>query len=1153
MKKKLLFKKRLLQLVKLSLVQCCIAMIFVGVLLAKDTFVNDVLNKKISIHIEKQDFERALLDIEKQVEVRFTYRPRLFANAQKNTIHVNNEPLSEVLDKIFKPSNIRYKVLDNQVILSKLVVQNKTEDIIVQTSTFQLGEIQNAALQITGTVSDENGDKLPGVNIAVKGSTVGTSTNSKGEYSISVPNEKAILIFSFIGLTTQEITVANKNNISLTMIAENKSLEEVVVIGYGVQKKVNLTGAVSTIDAKSIENRPSSSLATSLQGLSPGLTVQRTSGQPGSEGVSIQIRGATTANGNVDPLVIVDGVSAPSNTLQTINPNDVESISILKDAAAAAIYGAQAAGGVILITTKKGQSGKVKFNYLSQVSTDWAINVPGRMSLLDEANYSNLARKNSGSGPEYSAFDLQQIQDNVPYVVNPADTTNYLYYNQAPLTDQLLKKTAMMHTHNLNASGGTEKFNFLVSGGYYYKHGLFKVGPDDDTRYNFRMNLGSQLTKHLSLNSRIGYTNEKIAAAAGSTSGEGLLYQVYRLRTRTPFFTPEGRYNGAGSGATAYATLESGGYDNLVKNNLDAVFTLKATDVAVKGLNLTAVYGIQNRRGDRDRFNRTVPLWTRTKIASYLNQVNSYTLTKEQVTNTNLQFLVNYSFNINKKHNFAFFAGYQWEDYRFDQVITSANNLVSNDLPTLNLGNDLTKSNSQDIRTYAYQSIFGRFNYNYQGKYLLEATMRSDESSKLAPGLRLKYFPSVSVGWNMNEESFMKGINAISQLKLRASYGTLGGSLGSNLGYYDYLSTLTRGSNLVLGDTRTSYLYQGSIPSSSLSWETIETSNLGLNLGLFKNKIQITADYYVKYNRNMLTPLQLPATIGVGTPKINNGELKSWGWEAEFLYRNKIGKDFNYSVGFNLSDNQNTLLSYAGRRVLNLGTNSIIEGYPLNSVFGYQTAGYFQTADEVKSAAFQDSRAGAGDVKYVDRNGDGKLSVGKGTLDNPGDLVSLGTTSPRYLFGATFGFNWKGIDFSAFFQGVGQRNYMPTAQSIAPLLVTWKQALAIHNDYWTPDNPNALYPRPYTGGTHNYLTSDKWVLDASYVRLKNLQVGYTLPKKWMSKLNVDRARVFFSGQDLFTISGLGKFQGYYDPESRDNVEADYPFFGSASVGLNLSF
>lgn len=1007
---------------------------------------------------------------------------------------------------------------------------------------------------VSGKITDSKGEGLPGVSIQLKGTTKGTTSNSRGEYRLSVPNENAVLVFSFIGYTTHEETVGKRSTIDVLLQEDNKSLEEVIVVGYGTQKKENLTGAVSTIDAKAIENRPVSNVANALQGVASGLIVTRGTGQPGSEGIGIQIRGATSANGNVEPLVLVDGVTVSSFTLQTLNPNDIETISVLKDAAAAAIYGAQAAGGVILVTTKKGKAGKTVFDYSNQIGMDWALNVPDRMPLLEEAEFANLARRNSGSGPEYTDVELQRIRDGIPYVVNPSDTTRYIFYNQEDLISQVVRRYTPMQTHNLSARGGTDKINYMVSFGYYGKQGTFKVGPDRLDRYNLRINLGAQLTKHISLDSRFAYTLQSQQAPSAGTDGEGLVYQVYRLRMRFPIFTPEGRLNGgAGSSANnTYALLREGGYNNINRNFFDGVATFTAANF-VKGLKLRAVLGQQYRVGERERFARTVELWGRFTPVFYLNNPNAYTLTSEFTKNTNLQFLADYDFSVGR-HKFHALAGYQWEDSRFRSIATTSNSLVSNDQPTLNLGNDLTKSNSETINTYAFQSYFGRFNYNFADKYLFEATIRVDESSRLAPGLRVKMFPSASAGWNLHRENwFAKTLPFFSEFKLRGSWGRLGNALG--IGFYDYLSLLSRGSNLVLGGTeaRTSFFFQNVVPSSQLSWETIETTNGGLDLGLLQNRLQISTDYYVKFNRNMLTPLQLPATFGVGTPRINNGELKSWGWEVEAKYRDKIGKNFTYNIGFNLSDNQNRLISYAGRRVLNAGTVGLLEGYPLNTLWGYINDGYFQNADEVKAWAFQDSRTGPGDIKFIDQNGDKQLTVGKGSPEDPGDLRFLGTDQPRYVFGFNVGFQWKGFDFSAFVQGVGKRNFLPNGEALQPLSQSWKQPLTIHRDYWTPENPNAAFPRPFLQGAFRYLPSDKWIMNGQYARLKNIQVGYTIPESLLKRIKISRARVFFTGQDILTVTKLGIFKDYFNPETRNGAQNDYPFFATAAMGLNITF
>ncbi|TAG72938.1 MAG: hypothetical protein EAZ26_03745 [Runella slithyformis] len=397
----------------------------------------------------------------------------------------------------------------------------------------------------------------------MKGTNQGTSTDNTGKYTLRLPSANATVVVSFIGYLKQEIAVGSRTVIDVALDVDTKALEEVVVVGYGTQKKVNMTGAVSTVDTKMLQNRPTSNVAQALQGTTPGLIVTRTSGQPGNEELNLQIRGVTTANGSVQPLIVLDGVTVPNSTLLTMNPNDIESMSVLKDAAAAAIYGAQAAGGVILITSKKGKSGKVTFDYIGQYGVDWTINVPKRLSLIDEATLVNLGNRAAGVGPEYSDIDLDNIRNNIPYIINPNDTNNYVYYNQEPLTDALLRDRSSMQTHNISARGGSDKFNFMVSAGAYHKQGIFKLGPDNNARYNLRINLKAQLTNNVSLEALTAYTNEQVNTSSAGANGTGLLYEVYRLRTRTPFFTPEGRYNGAGSAASAYAVLESGGYNKL--------------------------------------------------------------------------------------------------------------------------------------------------------------------------------------------------------------------------------------------------------------------------------------------------------------------------------------------------------------------------------------------------------------------------------------------------------------------------------------------------------------------------------------------------------------------------------------------------------------
>lgn len=1008
---------------------------------------------------------------------------------------------------------------------------------------------------VQGGVQTETGEPLPGVSVVLKGTNKGVVTDFDGNYEISVPDANAVLVFSYIGFTSQEISLNGRTTIDVQLIEDVSHLEEVVVVGYGKTKKANLTGAVSTVTAETLENRPVTNLTSALQGTASGLNITKTSGQPGEEDLGIQIRGLSSVNGSVQPLILVDGITSSSLAMsQTLNPDDIESVTVLKDAAAAAIYGSQAAGGVILITTKMGKEGKTKIDYSSQLSVSYPVNLPKRLGLLEEAQFSNLARANSGVGAEYSEFDLDNIRNGVQYVVDENNPNNYIYYNTSDTRKVLLKSSSLMQTHNLRASGGSEKIKYMASLGYLEQDGVFKVGQDKFRKYNTRVNINAELTKHLSFDSKISYAVHNRDQPSQAANDYSFFQYLSQDRGRYPIFTPEGRI--AGGASNGYAVLKEGGYTDKQVNELDGVWTLTANNF-VKGLEFRSIYGRKYRTYDYENFKRTVTKWGRFSPHSYLNNPNSLSLTREVIEHENFQFLVDYDLEFGK-HHFHALLGYQWEDYRKDGINAYANALVSNDLPTLNIGETTSHRNTQSIITYATQSFFGRLNYDFDEKYLLEATIRADETSRLAPDSRVKWFPSASFGWNMHKENwFSNALPFLSEFKPRASWGQLGNANADIIGYYDYLALLSTGSGLVMGtnEDRSTYFYQNGVPSSTLAWETVETANIGADISLFRHKLQASFDYYVKNNKNMLIPLDLPGTFGVNPPRVNNGELKVWGWELDMKFNDRINDDFSYNIGFNLSDSKNELVEYGeGRGIIRAGNNGLIQGYPVNTIWGYETkAGYIDDQAQLDAAPFFSNKTGIGDIEYVDKNGDGLINAGGGTTDEPGDLVLLGDTSPRYLFGINLGANWKNLDFSVFFQGVGKRNFMPLRDAIMPFSQTWFSAQKHHADYWTPENPNAAFPRPFLGGHHNYETSDRWVLNGSYLRLKNIQIGYTIPKKSLDQIGIDNLRFYASAQDILTFTKLGVFDGVFDPEQRNNVRADYPLFAFVAFGLNLSF
>ena len=1022
---------------------------------------------------------------------------------------------------------------------------------------------QTQTKAVSGIVSDTNKLGIPGVTVLVKGTKTSAVTDLDGNYKINVPATKAILVFSYVGFDTKQIAVETNSRVNATLKESTSQLNEVVIVGYGTQKKENLTGAVSTVTSKLIDDRPVTSLATALQGTVPGMNVTRTSGQPGNESIAIQIRGVTSANGAVNPLLLIDGVATPLFNLQTINPLDVESISVLKDGAAAAIYGAQAAGGVILVTTKQGKSGKTVFEYSSQLAGQKPVQTPDRLTLLQEATMANLASVNGGGGIQYDDTALQIIKDGIEYLINPNDISGntYIYYNQKDLRKTILRDISLIKTHNLSARGGTEKSNYLLSLGYLDQEGMFKVGKDNFSRFNLRMNVGTDLSKYVHLDTRISYAEHNTDSPGQEVNGRNgqgaLLATLYKARLRFPFFTPEGNYASQTSGNNAYAYLKDGGYNKRIINDLDGNFKLTIKDLA-KGLKFTTIYGRKLNMTNTSVFKRTVELWGRLRPVSLLNPINSFDTSMQILKTENFQFLTDYNLTIAKNHKFTLLGGYQWEDSRLSRISAGAVAIKSNELPSLNLGEETSKTNSQTIQTFANQSYFGRFNYSYKGKYLAEATLRSDESSRLAPGLRIKTFPSASLGWNIHKEELVSRIAPfISELKPRVSWGQLGNAQG--IGLYDYLYTLNNGANLVLGGTepKTAYFFQNSVSSDQLSWETVQTYNYGFDFGLFKNKLTGSFDYYEKMNKNMLNALTLPATFGVNEPKINNGVLKSWGWEFAINYRDKIGTDFNYDIGFNLSDNQNILVEYTGVTRIASGRNTLIKGFPLNTVWGYKTRpGYFSSQEQITARAFFPANADPklGDIEYLDQDGNNLINQGKQSVEDHGDLVQLGVDQQRYLFGMNANANWKNIDFSIFIQGVGKRGFNPDNEMIAPLSDAFISPLDIHLDYWTLENPNAAFPRLSSGSrTWNYVASDRWFLDGAYVRLKNIQLGYSLTKSMLEKTLFSQVRFYLSGENIATITKLGIFGNVFDPEQKSEVYADYPLFGTVSFGVNIKF
>lgn len=1094
--------------------------------------------------------------INKQTGYQIFYRADVLDSKEKLDVTAVNSSIDHVLNEVLKNKPVQYSVFNKSIVIKPI-----PEQTLAFENARYLSIPESAFEVVRGVVTDQNGAPLSDVSVSVSGTSRGTVSNNDGSFSIDVkPGES--LVFSRIGYETVTVTPDFKSALNIKMVQVEDIGDEVIVVGYGTQKKTNITGAVSTVGGERLENRPITNVATGLQGVSPGLIITRNNGEPGREGIGIQLRGVTSANGDVSPLVVVDGISTSIDALTRLNPNDIESISVLKDAASAAIYGSQSSGGVIVITTKNGTSGKPKLNATSIFSWKKPINMPERMSLIDEALFVRLAHFNAtgNRNAEYDSIDLENIRNGVPFARprNP-NTNSFVYYNQTPPEDILLYDYAPSQNYDISLSGGTDKLNYFFSGSLLNEQGMLKIGRDESKRYNGRLKVNAKLTKHISIETGVAYLNKYYDAPESSAALGGdysTVYKITRLRQRNPLYTPNGNYKDE-----LIADLTEGGFQTFSENRFDANAALSIKNL-LKGLTLKAVVGAQYRRDDDRAFRRNVQLYnTDTNMVdvpnTIVNNPNSYSEATSTIKRSNIQYLASYNTSFGGRHDIDAIAGYEFQDYELKGFSASASNLFNNDIPALIHSEQINRNNGQSFGAFAFQSGFGRLNYSYARRYTVEGTFRYDQSSKLAPGFQSQSFGAVSGAWNMhNENWFNFAGNTIDQLKLRASWGRLGGALGDGFANFSWANTLNLGSGLILGGSNSPYYFQASIPSAVITWENIEMTNYGIDLALFKNKLTFTGEYFIKWNKNMAASVPVPEVLGVNPPRKNIGKLKVWGWETELAYRTRIGNDFNMNVGFNLSDNQNELVEFGNRQSVSAGRVQFLTGYPLNTFWGYQTNGYYanQTeADQAPSLTGNNKIIGPGDVRYIDLTGDGAISVGEGTIENHGDLVYIGTDAPRYSFGLNLGAEYKGFDFQLFLQGVGKRNFMPTYLYLSPLGESWRMPMKIHGDYWTPENQNALFPRPFYQATHNYVPSDKWIFNAAYMRVKNLQIGYTLPQRFTQKFACNRMRVFFTSQDLLTFTKMKGFETVYDPEARNGVINDYPYFATASFGINVTF
>ncbi|MGN6494123.1 MAG: SusC/RagA family TonB-linked outer membrane protein, partial [Agriterribacter sp.] len=1044
-------------------------------------------SQTVTLNERSISYQQLFKLINEQTGYQVFYKANVLDSNEKLRLSINKLPVDQVLSLVLKDKPLVYSIVDRSIVIKKV------PGVALPTGTMLLKE---AFATVKGVVKDHDDQPLPDVSVTVKGTSKGTLTQRDGSFSIDVKAGES-LVFSRVGYKPVTIKPGTQTFFTIKMELDQAIGDEVVVVGYGKrQKKALLTGAVSVIGGKELQNRPVTNAVAALQGLAPGLVVTRNTGQPGREGWSLLIRGLSSVNGNGSPLVIVDG--APGS-LSTLNPNDIETISVLKDAAEAAIYGAEAANGVIIVTTRIGSTKKLSVGYNALFTTNKAFNVPERNPSWLEAEQLNLARANQGQASVWNEQQIRWMQDpDTNYVLNPNGTWGY--YENLDFAKILLRNKTRSAQHDLSLSGKAGNTRYLFSGGYYTQKGILLLGPDSHKRINARLNISTELSKVFSFSSNIDYTNLNTLYPIASVDGDyGLLYRIYQLRTLAPLYLPnnDGSYAGSydsskysnAGGGVAYAIMKDGGYNSNRTHRINGVFKLKATNV-LKGLDLTLQYSPRLFVGENTALTRQLKLWSTATSFSYLNPTDNISKSDLITTTQNFQFLTDYDYK-RGGHHFHLLGGYQFDQYELKTVSANATNIISSELPSVNyLANPITNppTIADNYDSKVLISFFGKLNYDYVGKYVFQVTVRNDASSQLAPGYRSKTFPSASAAWNIHKENWFPHTEAINSVKLKASWGKLGNS--SVLGYYDYLQLLNRGSVYPFNNQRANSFYVGAYASPEKGWETLESKNIGMEAAFFRDRLTVGFDYYTRDNINMLVQPTVPDIFGLTAAARNIASMRSWGWELEFKWVDAVSEDFVYWVGGNLSDQKNKVTAFLGRTAIGLGERRVIEGFPLNTIWGYRTDGFFgtDTSGGITKVSLVPTKTGPGDIKYLDLNKDGKISVGGSSLDDPGDLVLLGETSPHYSFGFNVGALIKGIDFSAFFQGVLKRKMYVYPYAAMPYLETWRQGWVSQNDFWTPENQDAKLPRPYVGGTHNTATSDFWIQDANYIRLKNLQI-----------------------------------------------------------------
>ncbi|GAA4453053.1 TonB-dependent receptor [Nibrella saemangeumensis] len=1137
---------KLYMLMKVSVVQVAFACLFVAVGFASPSRGQEIMDRNISLSVEGQSLKVVLQKVEQQANVKFVYSKEQIKTDRKITLKLTNQRLAVALEQLLQPLQISYQVVSNRILL-----QHNTPRISEPTSSLAPSVEHNVAVTVSGKVTDDAGQGLPGVSVVLKGTTTGTSTNSAGNYTLTIPEARGTLVFSSIGFTTQEIPVGRQTTINVQLVADTKSLAEVVVVGYGSQVKKEVTGAVQTVSAQEIKDLPVSQVGQKLQGRLAGVQINQTTGKPG-QGISIRIRGQVSVSAGSDPLYVVDGFPITGNIAQ-LNPDEIEDISILKDASSTSLYGSRAANGVVLITTKKGKVGRtnISFNAFGGVQQ---VPQRGRIKMLNAQEFAQFKK-------EYYEDQGQAVPDEFKDPASWANKDNDWY--------DAVMRDAPIQSYNLSVSNNTERSNTSLVAGIFSQDGV--VINNKYKRYSLRMNSNYNLSDKITVGFNVApsYVYDNTPRTDGDR-GTGILFNALHTWPVMPIRDDKGqltlfnRFPGSTGNIFAYPNWVRAANEltNETKNtNLLANAYVQYSPI--RGLSLKSTMNVEYMNSRFFFFNPStatsainVPIPT---LAVSIRQ------NREDISWLN-ENLATYTRTFNDNHNFELLAGFTQQ--RFSQEVTriQADTYADDRLPTIQGALNVNRGGTTNgVNQWSLLSYLSRLTYNYKGKYLFTASIRTDGSSRFGANNRWGTFPSASVGWVVSDEDFMKAITPVSFAKLRASYGVIG---NNNIGNYTQYALVNNTVNAAFGGTVAPGAVVTSIANPNLGWETTRQLDLGLDLGLLNDRIQFTYDFYNKRTTNLLYAVQLAQESGFGNFNDNIGEIKFWGHEFALNTRNTTGK-LKWNTNANISFNRNQVVALAPGIDRVYGTFHITQvGKPFGQFYGMLKEGYYMTAEELKNSPIIPGRSAVGTIKLRDINGDGVITYG-GDFD---DRTIIGNPFPKFTYGIVNDLRYGNWDLSVTGSGsYGNQLWVRHLYSTANLDAVFNMVAGVKDRFRVDSKGNVITPGAgqfgATNGGGNFTgierdwNSTQFLADASFFTIKNITLGYTFGA--LNKF-FNSARVFASAQQVYVFT---KYWGGPNPETsaQANGEGDggnlsqgvdfsnYPVPRTYTIGVNLNF